>query len=116
VTIDALLTMNLNESRSNPIVDGHNDQNAESQPIEETINLLILLWVYSKISGNKTWAAQYSSLFRGYADYLVQNGLYPTTQLSTDDAAGPASNQTNLAIKATVGLTAFGALTNRVKL
>jgi hypothetical protein len=53
--------------------------------------------------------------FQGYADYLVQNGLYPDTQLSTDDAAGPAENQTNLAVKATVGLAAFDALTNQQK-
>jgi hypothetical protein len=33
--------------------------------------------------------------------------LYPAKQLSTDDAAGPAANQINLAIKAAVGLTTF---------
>lgn len=35
--------------------------------------------------------------------------------MSTDDAAGPATNQTNLTIKAAVGLTAFSALTNQQK-
>lgn len=39
--------------------------------------------------------------------------MYLTKQLLTDDAAGPAANQTNLAIKAAVGLTAFGALTKQ---
>ncbi len=33
--------------------------------------------------------------------------------MSTDDSAGPAANQTNLAVKAAIGLTAFGALTNQ---
>lgn len=113
MAIDALLTLKLTASRSYPIANGHDDQNAESQPIEQTGNLLILAWVYTKVSENTTWAAQYSSLFQGYADYLIQNGLYPATQLSTDDAAGPATNQTNLAIKASVGLTAFGSLTNQ---
>jgi len=56
------------------------------------------------------WAKQYLSLFQGYANYLVNNGIYIAKQLSTDDAAGPAANQTNLAIKAAVGLTSFGNL------
>ena len=47
---------------------------------------------------------------QGYADYLVANGLYISSQLATNDAAGPLPNQTNLAIKAAIGLTAFGAL------
>jgi Domain of unknown function (DUF1793)/Domain of unknown function (DUF4965) len=84
-------------------------------PIEETANLLILVWIYTKASGNSHWAAKYTPLFQGYADYLVKNGLYPEKQLSTDDFAGPAANSTNLAIKAAIGLTAFGALTNQAK-
>ena len=39
--------------------------------------------------------------------------MYPAKQLSTGDAARPAANQTNLAIKAAVGLMAFGKLTNQ---
>jgi hypothetical protein len=96
-----------------PLANGHDNQQAEPQPIEETGNLLILAWIYTKTSGNTAWAAKYMSLFQGYADYLVKNGLYLEKQLSTDDAAGPAANQTNLAIKAAVALTAFGALSNQ---
>lgn len=95
-----------------PNATGHNDQIEEDQPIEETGNLLILAYIYQKVSGNTAWATTYESLFQGYADYLSDNGLYPATQLSTDDAAGAAPNQTNLAIKAAVGLTSFGAMFN----
>ena len=83
----------------------------ESQPIEETGNLLILAYAYTLASGNTTFADNYTSLFQSYADYLVSNGLYISDQLATNDAAGPLPNQTNLAIKAAIGLTAFGALT-----
>ena len=82
----------------------------EPQPIEETGNLLILAYAYTLASGNSTFANNYTSLFQGYADYLVSNGLNISSQLSTDDGAGPLPNQTNLAIKAAVGLTAFGAM------
>lgn len=93
-----------------PVADGHDDDTEEDQPVEETGNLLILAYIYQNASGNSAWAAKYESLFQGYADYLYENGLYPDYQLSTDDAAGPATNQTNLAIKAAVGLTSFGGI------
>ena len=62
-------------------------------------------------TGKSDFATKYDSLFQSYADYLIANGLNIATQLSTDDFAGPLANQTNLAIKAAVGLTAFGAMT-----
>jgi len=93
-----------------PHADGHDDGNDEQQPLEETGNLLIMAYIYQKASGNKAWASKYASLFKGYADYLVENGLYPPYQLSTDDFDGKCANQTNLAIKAAVGLTSYGAL------
>lgn len=95
---------------SYPNATGHDDQNAEAQPVEETGNLLILAYAYTLASGNKDWANPHLSLFQSYADYLVINGLDITSQISTDDGAGALANQTNLAIKAAVGLKAFGEL------
>ncbi|KAL8829606.1 MAG: hypothetical protein Q9170_006092 [Blastenia crenularia] len=93
-----------------PNATGHDDGQAEQQPIEETGNILILAYAYSKAVGSTTWADTHRSLFQGYADYLVTDGFDMASQLSTDDGAGPLPNQTNLAIKAAVGLTAFGAM------
>ncbi|MCJ1462340.1 hypothetical protein MMC07_000940 [Pseudocyphellaria aurata] len=93
-----------------PNATGHDDQKAEPQPVEETANLLILVYTYSLASGDTAWANQYRNLLQPYADYLVTNGLNMPSQLSTDDGAGPLANQTNLAIKAAVGLTAFGRM------
>ena len=95
---------------SYPNATGHDEQNAEPQPVEETANLLILVCAYSLASGNEAWANQYTALLQRYANYLVASGLNIPSQLSTDDAAGPLANQTNLAIKAAIGLTAFGRL------
>lgn len=98
-----------------PIAGGHDDGIDEPQPLEETGNLLIMANAYQTASGNKAWALKYASLFEGYADYLVANGLYPSYQFSTDDFYGPSANQTNLAIKAAVGLTSYGALSGNAK-
>ncbi|KAL8951783.1 MAG: hypothetical protein Q9222_002274, partial [Ikaeria aurantiellina] len=97
---------------SYPNATGHDDGKAEQQPIEETGNILILALAYSRAVNSTTWADSHQGLFQGYADYLVANGLNISTQLSTDDGQGALPNQTNLAIKAAVGLTAFGALFN----
>lgn len=71
---------------------------------------MILAYAYVLGSGNTAWAESYQSLLKPYADYLVNNGLNIPSQLSTDDGAGPLANQTNLAIKAAIGLNAFGKL------
>ena len=44
------------------------------------------------------------------AEYLVENGLYPAMQLTTDDYMGPHANNTNLAIKAIVAIGGFAQL------
>lgn len=89
---------------------GHDDQRAEAMPIEECGNLLILALAYAQATGDTDWTDQYLDIFRGYADYLVDNSINIANQLSSNDAAGPLPNETNLAIKAAVGLKAFGEL------
>ena len=95
---------------SYPNATGHDLQRAEPMPIEETGNLLQLAYAFSIASGNSEWTSSYTSLLQNYADYLVNNSLNISKQLSTNDATGPLTNETNLAIKAAVGLKAFGKL------
>lgn len=95
---------------SYPNATGHDDQQAEPMPIEETGNLMILTYAYTKATGDTQWAAQYTTILQKYADYLVNNSINIANQLSSNDAAGPLPNETNLAIKAAVGLKAFGKL------
>ncbi|KAK4964111.1 hypothetical protein LTR28_004048 [Elasticomyces elasticus] len=98
---------------SYPNATGHNNGTAEEMPLEECGNLIILTYMYQLASGNTSWAVKYTSLLKGYADYLALNGLHPTEQLSTDDGAGPRSNQTGLVIKAAVALNAYGVMTGQ---
>jgi hypothetical protein len=94
---------------------GHDDQQAEPMPIEECGNLMVLILAYVRATGDEAWAAQYFDILKGYADYLVENGIDIAEQLSSNDAAGPLANETNLAIKAAVGLKAFGELTGLIE-
>ncbi|KAK4951597.1 hypothetical protein LTR10_010574 [Elasticomyces elasticus] len=96
-----------------PNATGHNDGIAEEMPVEECGNILTLAFMYQLATGDKKWAEQYSSLLQLYADYLVENGLYPTQQLSSDDGLGDIANQTELAIKAAIGLNAYGVMTGQ---
>ncbi|KAK4866113.1 hypothetical protein LT330_008853 [Penicillium expansum] len=89
---------------------GHDDQEAEPMPIEECGNLLILAAAYVRATGDLDWTLQYMEVFQKYADYLVDNSINIADQLSSNDAAGPLANETNLAIKAAVGLKAFGEM------
>lgn len=89
---------------------GHDDQESEPMPIEECGNLLILAAAYVRATGDTDWTSQYMEVFQKYADYLVENSVDITNQLSSNDAAGPLANETNLAIKAAVGLKAFGEM------
>lgn len=73
---------------------------------------MILFLAYTRATGNNTFAMTYRSILRPYADYLVTNGLNMPAQLSTDDNQAPTANQTNLAIKAAIGLVAYGTLYN----
>lgn len=96
-----------------PNATGHDDGTAESMPVEECGNLLILVCMYEKATGNTEWRHTYSIILQECADYLVANGLYPFTQLSTDDGAGSVANQTGLVIKAAIALNAYGNMTGQ---
>lgn len=82
----------------------------EEMPLFETSTLLILLYAYQELTGDTAWALQYSSLLNGYAEYLVQNSLYPASQLISVDAIAAQPNQTGLAIQSAIGLNAAAKL------
>lgn len=95
-----------------PFAIGHDDQTAEAQPVEECGNIMILMYAYTQVTRNTTFATTYRNILRPYADYLITNGLNMPSQISTDDNQAPTANQTSLAIKASIGLVAYGTLYN----
>jgi hypothetical protein len=82
-------------------------------PVEESGNLLALMYMYELAPGNTDYKNQFLDILKTYADYLVENGLHPVRQYSTDDGAGEAANQTGLAVKSAIGLNAYGVMTNQ---
>ncbi|KAH8701553.1 glutaminase A L-glutamine amidohydrolase [Talaromyces proteolyticus] len=89
-----------------PNATGHNDGNAEQMPLFECSSLFILLQAYQKYTNDSSFAAGYTSILAGYADYLNKNSLYPASQLISVDAIPERANQTGLAIQSAIGLKA----------
>lgn len=98
-----------------PNVTGHDDGKAEEMPVEESGNLLALMYMYERASGDTSYKEQFSGILKTYADYLVNNGLYTARQFSTDDGAGVSANQTGLAVKSAIGLNAYGVMTEQAE-
>lgn len=79
-------------------------------PLFETSTVFILLYAYQKYTNDASFAAGYSSLLTGYANYLVENSLYPASQLMSVDAIAEQANQTGLAVQSAIGLKAAGII------
>jgi hypothetical protein len=96
-----------------PNATGHNDGNAENQPLEECGNMIIMaLAVAQKISGGADYLDQHYNILKQWNDYLVIDSLIPSNQISTDDFAGSLANQTNLALKGIIGIEAMAIIAN----
>lgn len=92
-----------------PNATAHNNGISENIYVEQTSALLTLIYAYQHATGDHAWAKGYEPLLRGYANYLVENGLYTASQRSTVDAIPASPNQTEIAITSTIGIAAFGA-------
>lgn len=98
-----------------PNATGHMDGRDEPMPVEECGNMLImaLALVHAmEPSAAKEWINRDGryKLWQQWTHYLVDFGLVPAYQLSTDDFAGRLENQTNLAMKGLVGIRAMAGL------
>lgn len=79
-------------------------------PVEECGNMLILTGAITHKEGNANYAKQHWDVLTTWADYLLQNGLDPENQLCTDDFAGHFAHNTNLSVKAIMGVACYGQL------
>lgn len=59
---------------------------------------------YYQATGDEPWVSKHYDVLKQWTSYLIDDGLVPAEQLSTDDFAGTLSNQTDLAVKAIVGI------------
>ena len=76
-------------------------------PVEECGNILILMGALCVLDGNGDFAKPHLAELKKWVEYLETYGLDPGEQLCTDDFAGHLAHNTNLSIKAIMGIEGY---------
>ena len=79
-------------------------------PVEEAGNMLLVTAAVSYREGNADYALKHWDVLTVWADYLTKEGLNPENQLCTDDFAGHSAHNTNLSVKAILGIAGYGKM------
>ena len=84
-------------------------------PVEESGNMLILTAAIATMEGNAEYAKKHWDVLSQWADFLVEKGFDPDNQSNTDVFAGLSAHNSNLSIKAILGIASFGRLADMLE-
>ena len=79
-------------------------------PVEECGNMLIMMAIVCMLDGNADFAKPYQKTLEKWVQYLITYGADPGEQLCTDDFAGHLAHNTNLSVKAIMGIESYAML------